>query len=58
MEAFTKKMRALGNRCELVGFDGQNHRFFNYRPSGNKYYDETLGKAKEFLASLGYLKIN
>lgn len=58
VEAFTKKMRALGNRCELVGFDDQNHGFFNYRPSGNQYYDETLGKAEEFLASLGYLKIN
>jgi acetyl esterase/lipase len=58
VEAFAKKMRALGNRCELAGFDGQNHGFFNYRPDGNKYYDETLGKVEEFLASLGYLKIN
>ena len=58
VEAFAKKMRAFGNRCELAGFDGQNHGFFNYRPDGNKYYDETLGKAEDFLASLGYLKTN
>jgi acetyl esterase/lipase len=57
VEAFTKKMQAAGNRCELVGFDGENHGFFNYRPGGNKAYDETLRKAEEFLASLGYLKI-
>jgi len=57
VEAFTRKMQALGNRCELVGFDGQSHGFFNYSPSGNKYYDETLRQTEEFLASLGYLKI-
>lgn len=56
-EAFTRKMQAYGNRCELVGFDGQNHGFFNYSPSGNKYYDETLRQTEQFLASLGYLKI-
>ncbi len=53
VEAFTKKMQAAGNRCELVGFDGEKHGFFNSNPG----YDETLRKAEEFLASLGYLKI-
>ena len=28
-EAFAAKMKAAGNRCELVGFDGQAHGFFN-----------------------------
>ena len=56
VEAFAKKMQAAGNRCELVGFDGQAHGFFNHRPAGNPYYDETLRKTDEFLASLGYLK--
>lgn len=55
--AFAKKMQAAGNRCELVGFEGQTHGFFNYHPGGNKFYDETLRGAEEFLASLGYLKI-
>ena len=55
-ELFTKKMIAAGNRCELVGFDGENHGFFNYGRNGNKAYYETLKKADEFLASLGYLK--
>jgi acetyl esterase/lipase len=56
VESFAKKMQAAGNRRELVGFDGQVHGFFNYRPAGNKYYDETLRKRDEFLGSLGYWK--
>lgn len=57
MEAFVKAMRAAGNRCELVGFEGQGHGFFNYRPQGGggKYYEETLQSADHFLVSLGYL---
>jgi len=56
VQTFAKRMQAAGNRCELTGFDGQNHGFFNYSPDGNRYYDETLHKAEEFLASIGYLK--
>jgi acetyl esterase len=55
-ELFTKKMIAAGNRCELVGFDGEDHGFFNYGRNGNKNYVETLRKVDEFLTSLGYLK--
>jgi len=53
-EAFARKMRSAGNRCDLTGFDGQVHGFFNYKESGNQAYDETLQKAEEFLRSLGY----
>ncbi len=56
VEEFTRKMQAAGNRCELIGFDGQQHGFFNQRPGGNKYYDETLRDTETFLGSLGYLK--
>ncbi|MBM3748927.1 MAG: alpha/beta hydrolase [Acidobacteria bacterium] len=56
VELFTKKMTGMGNRCELAGFDGEPHGFFNYGRGGNKAYRETLTKADEFLASLGYLK--
>jgi len=31
VESFSKKMHAVGNRCELLGFEGQEHGFFNYR---------------------------
>jgi len=55
-EAFVEAMKKAGNRCELAGFEGQGHGFFNYNPKGNKYFDETLRLADRFLASLGYLK--
>lgn len=55
VEAFAKKSQAAGNRCELVGYEGQGHGFFNNRP-GNPYYDETLRTAEGFLGSLGYVK--
>jgi acetyl esterase/lipase len=51
-EAFTAKMRALGNRCDLAGYEGQPHGFFNR----GEYYDQTLQRADEFLVSLGYLR--
>ena len=56
VELFAKKMTELGNRCELVGFAGQTHGFFNFGRGGGKAYRETLRKTDEFLASLGYLK--
>ena len=55
VEAFAKAMKAAGNRCELVGFDGQGHGFFNYGRGDNRFFRETLKQADEFLASLGYL---
>lgn len=54
-EMFAAKMKDAGNRCELVGFEGAAHGFFNFGRGGNQGYRETLQKAAEFLASLGYL---
>lgn len=50
-EAFATEMRKAGNRCELVGYEGQAHGFFNAAR-----YSETLAEADKFLVSLGYLK--
>ena len=50
-EAFTAKMKSLGNRCELHGFDGQKHGFFN----GDEFKQKTLAEADKFLVSLGWL---
>ena len=55
-EAFTRVMKAADNRCELVGFDGQNHGFFNYARPDKRYYFETLTATDRFLTSLGWLK--
>jgi acetyl esterase len=49
-EAFTAAMKKAGNRCELAGYEGQPHGFFN-----SAKYEETLADAEKFLASLGYL---
>lgn len=50
VEKFTEAMKSAGNRCELVGFDGQSHGFFN-----KAKYQETLDATDAFLVSLGYL---
>jgi acetyl esterase/lipase len=59
VEAFADAMKKAGNRCDLIGYDGKGHGFFNYRPreeGGGEMYRDTLAKADAFLVSLGYLK--
>jgi acetyl esterase/lipase len=51
-EAFCAAMKQAGNRCELVGYDGMPHGFFNATQ-----YSETLAEADRFLTSLGYLPV-
>ncbi len=49
--------QALGNRCELVGYPGAAHGFFNYGRGGDpgEHYLDTLSRLHEFLFSLGYI---
>lgn len=54
-EAFARAMKAAGNRCDLIGYEGQTHGFFNYGRGDGRYYRETLAAADAFLVSLGYL---
>jgi acetyl esterase/lipase len=51
-EAFAARMQAAGNRCELIGFDGQPHGFFNREP----FRSQTLEATDQFLVSLGWIK--
>lgn len=51
-EAFTAKMKAAGNQCDLVGFDNQPHGFFNREP----FRTQCLRATDQFLVSLGWLK--
>lgn len=53
-EAFTTKMKASGNRCELVGYEGQAHGFFNFGRGNNEYFEKTRDRMTEFLKGLGY----
>lgn len=56
-EAFAKKMKELGNRCELDAYADQPHGFFNLgRGEGNKNFRATLESVDAFLKSLGYLQ--
>jgi len=55
-EAFTEAMHAAGNRCELKGYEGQPHGFFNHGRSGNRYYNATFSELESFLRSLGYIE--
>ena len=54
-ELFAKAMTDAGNKCTLVGYEGQAHGFFNYGRAGNEYYEKTVKALDEFLAGLGYI---
>lgn len=54
-EKFTAKMLQTNNRCELAGFEDQQHGFFNFGRNGNRLFIETMRRADQFLVSLGYL---
>ncbi|MWW25465.1 alpha/beta hydrolase fold domain-containing protein [Algibacter wandonensis] len=50
------RMEAVGSRCDLFIYEGQEHGFFNKSKKKGKYYYETVYEADLFLQSLGYLK--
>lgn len=56
VEMFYKKMNEHGNRCELVGYEGADHGFFNYGSDNNAPFIDTVAKMDAFLVSIGYLK--
>jgi acetyl esterase len=55
-QAFADKMKAMGNRCDLEGYEGETHGFFNYGRGDNKAYEDTVKKMDAFFVSLGWLK--
>ncbi len=55
-EAFAKRMKEVGTRCELAGYEGQAHGFFNFGRAGNENFRKTVRRADQFLVSLGYLE--
>jgi acetyl esterase len=55
VERFCAEASKLGSRCELVGYEGAGHGFFNPGRDGGKWYKETLAEMDRFLTSLGYL---
>ena len=55
VERFCEKARTLGNQCQLVGYEGATHGFFNPQSADGKWYRETLLEADRFLTSIGFL---
>ncbi len=55
-ELFAEKMKSLGSRCDLEGYEGKAHGFFNYGRDGNEAYESTVKKMDAFLVSLKFLK--
>lgn len=55
---YAELSQELGNRCELVGYPGAAHGFFNYGRGGGpgEHYLDTLDRLHRFLVSLGYLQ--
>jgi len=53
-EAYQRRMRQFGLRCDLKLYEGQAHGFFNHRNTEN--FRQTLCDSDRFLASLGYLE--
>ncbi len=54
-EKFKADTIALGNRCDLIFYEGQAHGFFNYKAEGNPYFEQSMTAAEAFLASIGVL---
>lgn len=54
VELFTAKAKELGCDCVLVGYDGQQHGFFNYQRSQDNY-QATRDEMLKFLRRLGYV---
>jgi acetyl esterase len=56
VEFYTEKMHANNRECRLIGYENQQHGFFNFGKSGLEYFNKTVAEMDAFLVSLGYLK--
>lgn len=55
VDRYCTEARTLGNQCQLVGYDGATHGFFNSDRAEGKWRSETLLEAVRFLTKIGYL---
>ncbi len=53
-EMFCEKLKEIGGRCELEGYEGKTHGFFNFGRDREAYAD-TVRKMDQFFVSLGWL---
>jgi acetyl esterase/lipase len=54
-ELFCDAMTSATNRCELVGYPGMGHGFFNAHRADDSAYRDTIARMDDFLVSLGWL---
>ena len=55
VEKFCARAKSSLNRCELFGYEGAAHGFFNPEVEGGRWYKETLLEVERFLTAIGYL---
>jgi acetyl esterase/lipase len=56
VEWYAEKMKANNRQCRLIGYEKQQHGFFNNGKKSSEYFDKTVAEMDAFLVSLGYLK--
>jgi acetyl esterase/lipase len=56
VDRFCAEARRHGDRCQLIGYEGATHGFFNPQRAEGKWYRETLLAADRFLTEIGYLR--
>ena len=54
-DMFCHAMKAKGNRCDLEGYEGEQHGFFNFGRGDGSAFRSTLAKLDAFFVSLGWL---
>jgi acetyl esterase/lipase len=54
-EQFCTEYSRAGNQCQLFGYEGATHGFFNPQQEKGKWYRITLSEVERFLTALGYL---
>lgn len=54
VDRFCTESRKVGNQCELIGYEGAAHGFFNPGREGNRHA-QTLEAMDAFLTRIGYL---
>jgi acetyl esterase/lipase len=55
VEQFCAASKKAGNSCQLFGYEGATHGFFNPSRDGGKWYEETVLEMDRFLTTAGYL---
>ncbi|MFN2502428.1 MAG: alpha/beta hydrolase [Pyrinomonadaceae bacterium] len=54
-ERFCRESTKLGNTCDLFGYEGAEHGFFNPGRAEGKWYRKTVLEMDRFLTRIGYL---